>query len=53
MNDLADEDFVGVRAVEIGSIEMSDAGVDGVVDEFDHVFFGFGRSITSRHSHAS
>ena len=40
-------------AVDVGSVEEGDAGVDGVVDEFDHVFFGLGWAVEGRHSHTA
>lgn len=36
---LAEENLVGVGAVDVGGVEEGDAGVDGVVDELDHVWF--------------
>lgn len=53
MNDLADEDFVGVGAIGIGGIEHGDAAVNGVVDDLDHVGFWLRWSIIGRHPHAS
>ncbi|KAG5588673.1 hypothetical protein H5410_049107 [Solanum commersonii] len=43
MIDFETEDLVSVGSIYIGSIEKSDAGVNGVVDELDHIGFGFGR----------
>jgi hypothetical protein len=51
--DLSEKDFVGEGAVDVGGVEKGDAGVDGVVDESDHVLFGFGRAIGSGHPHAA
>lgn len=42
---LAKEYLVSVRTIEIGGIEMSDAGVDGMVNEFDHLGIGLGRAV--------
>ena len=50
---LSEEDFVGERAVEVGSVEEGDAGVDGMVDESDHVFFGLWGAIEFGHAHAA
>lgn len=50
---LAEEDLVGVRSVHVGGVEKSDAGVDGVVDEGDHVGVGFGGPVESGHAHAT
>ena len=38
---------------EVGGVEKGDAGVDGVVDKFDHIGVGLGQPIESRHTHAS
>ena len=38
-------DFVNVRSVDVGGVETSDAGVNGVVDDFDNLFFRFGKSL--------
>ena len=43
LESLTDENFVGKWAVVIGGAETSDATVDGVVDQSDHVGFGLGR----------
>jgi hypothetical protein len=51
--DLSEKDFVGERAVDVGGVEEGDTGVDGVVDERDHVFFGLGRAIGAGHAHAT
>ena len=50
---LSEEDFVGKRAVDVGSVEEGDAGVDGMVDESDHVLFGLWRAIELGHAHAA
>ena len=50
---LADEDFVGVRAVDVGGVEESDAGGDGVVDKLYHVLFGFRWAVHVRHAHTA
>ena len=51
---LSEEDFVGERAVDVGSVEEGDAGVDGMVDESDHVLFGLWRAIAGfGHAHAA
>ncbi|TVU13692.1 hypothetical protein EJB05_37112, partial [Eragrostis curvula] len=42
---LADEDLVGVGPVAVGGVEEGDAGVDGVVDERDHVGLGLRRAV--------
>ena len=42
--DLSEKDFVGEGAVDVGGVEEGDAGVDGVVDESYHVFFGLGKA---------
>ncbi|KAL4578380.1 hypothetical protein LXL04_014503 [Taraxacum kok-saghyz] len=34
---LADKDLVGLRAVHVGGVEKGNAGVNGVVDDFDHM----------------
>jgi hypothetical protein len=46
--DLSEKDFVGEGAVHVGGVEEGDTGVDGVVDERDHVFFGL-----AGHAHAT
>lgn len=51
--DLGEEKLVGVRAVDIGGVEKGDAGVDGMVDERNHVGLGLWRALDSRHAHAS
>lgn len=38
--------------VEVGGVEKGDAGVEGVVDEFDHIGVGLRQPIESRHAHA-
>ncbi|KAJ0780075.1 hypothetical protein HanPI659440_Chr06g0233561 [Helianthus annuus] len=50
---LAEKDFVGFGAVDIGGVEEGDTGVDGVVDELDHVRFRFGNTVQIGHAHAS
>jgi hypothetical protein len=48
------KDFIGEGAVDIGGVEEGDAGVDGMVDESDHVFFGLGKAIEGGgHAHAA
>jgi hypothetical protein len=52
--DLSKKDFIGEGAVDIGGVEEGDAGVDGMVDESDHVFFGLGKAIEGGgHAHAA
>jgi hypothetical protein len=53
MRDLSEKDFVGEGAVDVGGIKEGDAGVEGMVDESDHVFFGLGRAIKGGHAHAT
>ena len=50
---LAKENFIGVRAVDIGSVEEGNATVDGIVDESDHVGFGLRRAVEGGHAHAT
>ncbi|CAK9162200.1 unnamed protein product [Ilex paraguariensis] len=50
---LANKEFVGVGTVYIGGVEEGDAGVDGVVDEFDHFLFWLGRTMVKGQSHAA
>jgi hypothetical protein len=50
---LAEEDLVGVRAVDVGGVEEGDPRCDGVVDELDHVGLGLGRAVEGGHAHAS
>lgn len=40
-------------AVDVGSVEKRDAGVDGVVDEFDHIGLGLRRAVEGGHGHAA
>jgi hypothetical protein len=51
--DLAQEDLVGVRAVDVGGVEEGDPGVDGVVDKLDHLRLGFWRAVEGGHAHAA
>lgn len=44
---LPDKDFIGVRAVKVGSVKESDAGFNGVVDEVDHFWFRFWESVVT------
>jgi hypothetical protein len=53
MRDLSEKDFVGEGAVDVGGIKEGDAGVEGMVDESDHVFFGLGKAIDAGHAHAT
>ena len=50
---LAEEDLVGVRAIDVGGVEQGDSGGDGVVDELDHVGLGLGRAVEGGHAHAA
>jgi hypothetical protein len=50
---LAQEDLVVERPIEIGGVEERDAGVDHVVDELDHLLLRLGRPIEAGHAHAS
>ena len=52
MTDLAEKDFIGEGPVDVGGVEESDAAVDGVVDESDHVLFWLGRAVEGGHAHA-
>ena len=47
---LAEEDLVGVRAVEVGSVEEGDAGGDGVVEERNHVALRLGWPVGKGHA---
>jgi len=51
--DLAQEDLVGVRAVDVRGVEEGDPGGDGVVDKLDHVRLGFWRAVEGGHAHAA
>jgi hypothetical protein len=53
LKDLSEKDFVGEGAVDVGGVEEGDPGVDGVVDESNHVLFGLGRAIDGGHAHAA
>lgn len=53
LESLTDEDFVGEWAVDVGGVEKSDAAVDGVVDQSDHVGVGLGRAVEGGHAHAA
>jgi len=50
---LSEEDLVGVRAVDVGSVEEGDSGGDGVVDELDHVGLRLRRAVEGGHAHAA
>lgn len=50
---LAKKNFIGVRSIEIRSVNKSDATVDGMVDQSDHFRFRFWRAIEGRHAHAT
>uniref|UniRef100_A0A3Q7IAF0 Uncharacterized protein n=1 Tax=Solanum lycopersicum TaxID=4081 RepID=A0A3Q7IAF0_SOLLC len=50
---LAEEDFISVGPIYIGSIEKCDAGVNGVVDELDHIGIGFGRPVAAAEPYLS
>jgi hypothetical protein len=50
---LADELFVGERAVDFGGVEEGDAEVDGFVEEGDHFSFVFGGAVGEAHAHAA
>jgi hypothetical protein len=52
-SDLADEEFVGVRAIHVGGVEEGDAGGDGVVDELDHVGLRLGWAVEGGHAQAT
>jgi hypothetical protein len=53
MRDLSEKDFIGEGVVDVGGIKEGDAGVEGMVDESDHVFFGLGKAIDAGHAHAT
>ena len=50
---LSNENFVGERAVNVRSVEESDASGDGMVDERYHFMVGLWRAIEGRHAHAT
>lgn len=41
-----------MRAIDIGSVEMGDAVIDGMVDDFDHIRLRLRRAIAPGHAHA-
>ena len=49
---LSKEDFIGVGAIDVGGVEEGDTRVDGMMDERDHVFIRFWRTVEGGHSHA-
>jgi hypothetical protein len=53
MQRLADEDLVGVRAVDVGGVEEGDPGRDGVAEERHHVGLGLALAIRHGHAHAA
>nr|GMD59944.1 hypothetical protein Iba_chr12aCG6330 [Ipomoea batatas] len=50
---LAKEDFIGVGAIHIGGVEQGDAGINGVVNELDHIFIRLGRAVKTGHPHTA
>lgn len=42
-----------VVAVDVGGVEKCDSGVNGMVDEFDHIGLGLGLAVVSRHAHTT
>jgi len=53
LNNLADEELIGVRAVAVGGVEEGDAGGHGVANERDHVRLRLGRAVVGGHAHAA
>jgi len=50
---LADELFVGERAVDLGGVEEGDAAFDRRPDQRDHRLFVAGRAVAGAHRHAA
>ena len=50
---LSEKDFVGEGSVYVRGVEEGDAGVNGMVDERDHIWFRLCRPIEGRHAHAT
>ncbi|TVU13684.1 hypothetical protein EJB05_37104, partial [Eragrostis curvula] len=50
---LAEEDLVGVGAVDVGGVKEGDAGGNGVVNERGHLGLGLGRAVDGGHAHAA
>lgn len=53
LSHLSNEDFVGKGAINVRSIEKSNASGDGMADERYHFFVGLWRAIEGRHAHAT
>ena len=53
MQRLADEDLVGVRAVDVGGVEEGDPSRDGMAEERHHVGLGLALAVRRRHAHAA
>ena len=51
--DLAQKGFVGEGAIAVGGVEKCDAGIDGLVNEFDHLGLGLGRAVEGGHAHTT
>ena len=52
VTDLANENFIGIGAVDVGGVEEGGAGGDAVADEGDHVGLRLRGAVEGRHSHA-
>lgn len=48
---LSEENLIGMGPIEIGSVEKCDAGIDGMVDELDHINLRLGRAVGGGHAH--